>query len=1586
MKIVDQSQELRYKKIKMTRFKKRIAITLLLIMGLDMITPHLVLATTGPTTPEIQSFTQAGDSELVNLFTGDFSYNIPLFELPGPNGGYPINLSYQSGITLEQEASWVGLGWSLNASGAVARAMRGLPDDFKGDIVKTHVKMKPKRRVGVTGGANLEIFGKSLPDGEKSPFTAGVSLSIYNDSYTGIGYSLGTNVGFSEALNSNSGVSLGLGLSLDSDQGVTIRPSAGLISNYAEGNRQFNSSIGAGYNSKEGLTNISLSSGLGFVQHAFGMHGYTPTVNIPMKNTSKSAKFKAGGQFWGVFGNAHVTAFETQQIVHPDIANGFDTPGYGYLYHQDANTESMMDVNREKEGMISPQIPNLPIPIQTYDMYNVSGHGISKTYRPYRADIGVLYDSETTSKISSGALGVDAAPAFSKVGVNLTVKGGGAQSGKWVDNNYIARNFGFTDFNKGDNHEPWYFKATSDMAATAARHLNTYDGDNPVTVAIGGNKSDVLAGSIGNHSYPYKMRERNARSSIITPLTNKEILGIDPGTGGEMAALPYFKLDHIIDFNRLSLPKHHIGGFIAVNEEGVRYIYALPVYNTETIDYSFSTNAEIDNNGSVLEESNLKNSVFYKKTELPRYAYTYMLTAILGPDYIDVGQNGIDAEDHGYWVKFDYKKEADDRTWKTPYKGAVYSEGLLVDNQDDRASFSIGSKEIYYLSRAETKSHIAEFIVGNRADGVEASRTSARGTVKSKRLDRIELYARQANGLKGDEAIKKVKFNYNYCLCQNELSNDQSASICDDTDDNLNLGNGKLTLVSLSVINGKSSRGEASPYRFKYASNPIYSQYAQDHWGYYTDQYQEKLANRRHFPYTHQENAKDLHEPVVPGLPGISRGDYNASAWSLTKIKLPEGAEIEITYEADDYAYVQHKPAMQLVEIKNSNVDLNGNWVSFNLPPETTMTSQEVAEKYLGDEKYLYFKVLMQMKTSYIIDYVSGYAEIAKDLGEHKGVTVNQTTKTATIYLKSETNKNLHPIKVRTLDQIRNSSSFLLTSNSQHTPGLSLKALQKLFTTVGEIRTIFKGYYTHTKDIFGLAIEDDSDESDNNVKKSYIRLRVPTRKKIGGGVRVKRLVFRENFNGDEKVVYGKTYDYTLEDGTSSGVAAFEPSIGKEENPLRQPKFYSDSAPLRADKRFFFEYPINESYYPSPQVGYSMVTVRSLASAAREGDLFGDTQIDNYFPDVSYGTTGKQVSEFYTARDYPVFTAETNKARTQIEKKIVIPLVLFSNVENHFSATQGYSVIVNDMHGKPKRTEQFRQGTNGLMDLEPYAWTNYTYFDNDDYLDRVQVRKLSNVFYEDTADPFKLRREQGGEPYGIGVTRELFVDMRENKSEYIEGGAQGNLDFVNIPVIFGFIPVPVPTAWPNLGLEKERVRIGVVNKIISYNGVLKEVQSFTEGATVKNEFKAWDKLTGRAILSRTEDMYNTNKYVYTENLPAYHQTGYSGMGPAYQNIGMEFTIVKIKDIPGVDHEYSIRLKSGGGFLTSGDELVLSYIDDSDDNKLKKVNVTYLGVKHNGVPTIYSGTSLDDRIYDAVLYRSGHRNHLNVDAGSYNYLAD
>ena len=52
----------------------------------------------------------------VSTYTGVPSVNIPIYTIQVGNYSLPISLNYHaSGIKVAQEASWVGLGWSLSA-------------------------------------------------------------------------------------------------------------------------------------------------------------------------------------------------------------------------------------------------------------------------------------------------------------------------------------------------------------------------------------------------------------------------------------------------------------------------------------------------------------------------------------------------------------------------------------------------------------------------------------------------------------------------------------------------------------------------------------------------------------------------------------------------------------------------------------------------------------------------------------------------------------------------------------------------------------------------------------------------------------------------------------------------------------------------------------------------------------------------------------------------------------------------------------------------------------------------------------------------------------------------------------------------------------------------------------------------------------------------------------------------------------------------------------------------------------------------------------------------------------------------------
>lgn len=66
----------------------------------------------------------------VSYYTGIPEISIPLYEIDVQGVKIPITLSYHaSGIRMSQEATWVGLGWSLSCGGIISRTVR-CGDDF----------------------------------------------------------------------------------------------------------------------------------------------------------------------------------------------------------------------------------------------------------------------------------------------------------------------------------------------------------------------------------------------------------------------------------------------------------------------------------------------------------------------------------------------------------------------------------------------------------------------------------------------------------------------------------------------------------------------------------------------------------------------------------------------------------------------------------------------------------------------------------------------------------------------------------------------------------------------------------------------------------------------------------------------------------------------------------------------------------------------------------------------------------------------------------------------------------------------------------------------------------------------------------------------------------------------------------------------------------------------------------------------------------------------------------------------------------------------------------------------------------------
>lgn len=93
---------------------------------------HFNLSFASPNVAELAKYSAIP----VNFNTGTPNIEIPLYTIQCGNITLPISLNYHaSGITVDQIATWVGLGWSLNAGGVITKTVLDKADDTNGIVV-----------------------------------------------------------------------------------------------------------------------------------------------------------------------------------------------------------------------------------------------------------------------------------------------------------------------------------------------------------------------------------------------------------------------------------------------------------------------------------------------------------------------------------------------------------------------------------------------------------------------------------------------------------------------------------------------------------------------------------------------------------------------------------------------------------------------------------------------------------------------------------------------------------------------------------------------------------------------------------------------------------------------------------------------------------------------------------------------------------------------------------------------------------------------------------------------------------------------------------------------------------------------------------------------------------------------------------------------------------------------------------------------------------------------------------------------------------------------------------------------------------
>lgn len=92
-------------------------------------------------------------------YTGKLNLSIPLFTLKARTIDVPISISYSSnGAKVNEIASWVGMGMTLQAGGVISRVMKGLPDEFIGTVKPRGYNLNAVGYLNTKSKVNLSNF------------------------------------------------------------------------------------------------------------------------------------------------------------------------------------------------------------------------------------------------------------------------------------------------------------------------------------------------------------------------------------------------------------------------------------------------------------------------------------------------------------------------------------------------------------------------------------------------------------------------------------------------------------------------------------------------------------------------------------------------------------------------------------------------------------------------------------------------------------------------------------------------------------------------------------------------------------------------------------------------------------------------------------------------------------------------------------------------------------------------------------------------------------------------------------------------------------------------------------------------------------------------------------------------------------------------------------------------------------------------------------------------------------------------------------------------------------------------------------
>ena len=679
----------------------------------------------GPGSPEAAGFEPVDATDMVNLTNGNLSYVLPLLNVEG----FPVSLSYHAGITMDMQASWVGLGWYLNP-GAINRSVTGTPDDWKSGVGINFNSYYNEENyygvsveVGITGAATVGVGmnwggGQGLSGsvsatlglgaGTGKMVQGGVSASMSTTGNASLGAGIGVQIG-------SFGAGASVSYSLKGQWNVSGNVGKKMGNNFVGGGLSSNGGMSVGANGN--ISGVKSSGGAGMSSDSFSQGDASidtqstgiavPLVVLPITLGFSKTKVKINikkGYLNNEWGALYSSDYYNITSGYPRINS---VSNYGRFYFDymvrtksmDTYSTRLPQAEEEFISDYSKTIENINFTYMGYDSYNVAAQGIMGNMSPYVFKNANIYGKGQVAKNVAG----EPIHTF------------------WHHGTFpksINKRFGrLTSASAGSyNNTDLHFYFNGQFTSTEKNDVNGLYGANAYTWRSPRNFDCLInegnhSGTSMNNSYQGRAKSPN----YIEVFTNRQIATGHAAARGLIspATIPNSDRDKIAKFD-----PDGIGAYKITSPDGKTYHFSLPVYHYEQVQRG-QINKQEDN--KTFDISNVN-----EKRQFTRYATHWLLTAITGSDYVDrpdpSSSNQLktfNKEDYGYWVELEYGQWSDGYVWRTPYNDRVYNYNTNTKGKiekKDKGGYSFGRKQLFYLDKINTKSPTALFVKELRED------------------------------------------------------------------------------------------------------------------------------------------------------------------------------------------------------------------------------------------------------------------------------------------------------------------------------------------------------------------------------------------------------------------------------------------------------------------------------------------------------------------------------------------------------------------------------------------------------------------------------------------------------------------------------------------------------------------------------------------------------------------------------------------------------------------------------------------------------------------------------------------------------